>query len=103
MADDAKVTRQRFAHALLSPLTVILGSVEMLKNQAAAWPDYAKELLELALAQGQRLQSTLTDLIATAEIEGDTVRVSWSARSTSQAEGQLPATPGQQTGEKKKV
>ena len=96
--EDTKAIRQRFAHALLSPLTVILGSVEMLKNQAAAWPDYAKELLELALAQGQRLQETLSDLIATAEVEGNTVRVSWPA-SPAPHEGQATVPPGQQAAE----
>ena len=77
MVEDPNAIRQRFAHALLSPLTVILGSVEMLVNQAAEWPEYARELLQLALAQGQRLQGTLNDLIASAQVEDGVVRVSW--------------------------
>ena len=96
--EDPKATRQRFAHALLNPLTVILGSVEMLKNQAATWPDYAKELLELALAQGQRLQEILSDLIATAEVEGNTVRVSWPASQAPHG-SQATVPPGPQAAE----
>jgi K+-sensing histidine kinase KdpD len=100
MTEGTKATRQRFAHALLNPLTVILGSVEMLKDQAAAWPDYAKELLELAMAQAQWLQDTLSAMIATAEVEGDTVRVSWSAKPAAPAGA--PVVPEEQANEKKK-
>lgn len=80
---DSQALQQRFTHALLSPLTVILGSLEMLLNQDAAWPGYAQEVLELALAQAQRLHDTLDDLLATAEIKDRTVLLSWS----------FPATP----------
>ena len=77
MVEDPNAIRQRFAHALLSPLTVVLGSVEMLLNQSAEWPEYARELLQLALAQGQKLQGTLTDLIASARVEDGVVHVDW--------------------------
>jgi signal transduction histidine kinase len=78
MNDDPKAIRQHFAHALLSPLTVVLGSLDMLLHQDTAWPGYAKEVLELALAQAQRLHDTLNDLLATAEVEDNTVLLSWS-------------------------
>ena len=77
MVEDPNAIRQRIAHDLLSPLTVILGSVEMLRNQAEEWPEYVRELLQLALTQGQRLQETLNGLIASADVEGDVVRTSW--------------------------
>lgn len=88
MTEDEQVTRQRFTHALLSPLTVILGSIEMLLNQAGDWPECNLELLRLAMAQGQRLQETLNTLIASAEVEGNTVRLCWVNPATPQADSQ---------------
>lgn len=98
MPRDPKVTRQQFAHTLLSPLTVIRGSVEMLKNQDTMWPAYARELLGLALAQAQHLQDILNDLIATAEVDGDTVRVSWQATEPPHPEGSGGPPQPEQTG-----
>lgn len=92
MTDDEKTTLQRFTHVLLSPLTVVLGTVEMLLNQAEEWPEYCQEMLQLALAQGQRLQETLTDLIASAQVNGDRVCLSWVNPAARQDESQ-PVQP----------
>jgi len=78
MVEDNKFVRQSLAHALLSPLTVILGSLDMLLNQEDTWPGYAIEILELALVQAQRLQDTLDDLLSTAKVQDNTVLLSWS-------------------------
>jgi signal transduction histidine kinase len=77
MAEDQQASRQRFAHELLSPLTVILGSAEMLQKQSEGWPGYTRELLDLILTQGHRLQETLNALATSAEVEGNIVRVIW--------------------------
>ena len=78
MVEDDKFVRQSIAHALLSPLTVILGSLEMLLNQEGDWPGYAVEIMELAMAQAQRLHDTLDALLSTAEVQDDTVLLYWS-------------------------
>jgi signal transduction histidine kinase len=78
MVADEEFVRQSLVHALLSPLTVILGSLDMLLNQENAWPGYAVEILELALAQAQRLQEALDTLLSTAEVKDNTVLLSWS-------------------------
>lgn len=106
MAEKQPGTKQRLAHALLSPLTVILGSAEMLQSQATAWSEQAQELLDLVLGQARRLQATLSELLATAEIEGDTVRLSWcdhreKAGSPAPAPGPTPA-PGSPSEQDKK-
>jgi signal transduction histidine kinase len=102
MADDPTAIRQRFAHTLLSPLTVILGSLDMLLNQDTAWPGYAKEVLELALAQAHRLHDTLNQLLDAAEIENDTVLISWSPQASwGKKTLDVPAGQGEQASEPK--
>lgn len=93
MTDDEKTTLQRFTHALLSPLTVVLGTIEMLQNQADDWPEYCQEMLQLALAQGQRLQTTLTSLIASAQVNGSTVCLFWVNPAALQTNGQSAQPP----------
>ncbi len=87
MSEGQQLLRQRFTHALLSPLTVVLGSAEVLQNSSEDWPAYARELLDLILTQGRRLQQTLDALVASAEVEGDVVRVCWTVPPAQPAEG----------------
>jgi len=86
MTEESKAVRQQLAHALLSPLTVILGSLDMLLNQETAWPGYAREVLGLAMAQAQRLHDTLNELLMTAEVHGRTVSLSWPPPAAPRAE-----------------
>lgn len=78
MPEKEHLLLQRFTHALMSPLTVILGSAEMLASQAGLWPETSRELLELILSQARRLQETLDSLVAAAEVQGGVVQLSWS-------------------------
>jgi signal transduction histidine kinase len=100
MIEDPKIVRQRFAHALLSPLTVVLGSLDVLLNQSAAWPDPVKEVLQLAMAQTHRLHDTLNDLLATVEVDGNTVHMTWSAVPAPHRQTQPPEPGAQQPSEK---
>jgi len=77
MAKDQQTSQQRFAHALLSPLTVVLGAAETLQAQAEQWPPVAQELLDLILTHGRHLQRTLNRLVDSAEVEGAVVRTHW--------------------------
>lgn len=82
MPEKERVLLQRFTHALMSPLTVILGSAEMLESRAMLWPEASRELLQLILSQARCLQETLAALVATAEVQGKKVQVSWAEAAT---------------------
>ncbi len=98
MAEDPLESRRRFAHALLSPLTVILGAAETLLRQAASSEPLLREMAELILAQAQRLHSTLSRLAETAEVHGRSIYAEWQEEErpkepTRLAEAPAPTTP----------
>jgi len=80
MSEKDRALVQRFAHALMGPLTVILGAAEMLQSQSQAGIESSQELVELILSQARRLYETLEDLLATAEVQGGMIQASWSDR-----------------------
>ncbi len=86
MAEDVLEARRRFAHALLSPLTVILGAAETLVNQAPPGDPLLREMAELVLENARRLLVTLNHLAETAEVRGNSVYAQW-------AEGEERAAP----------
>ncbi|MGC8874829.1 MAG: response regulator [Chloroflexia bacterium] len=77
MAEDALEDRRRFAHTLLSPLTVILGAAETLANQIPPEEPMLREMAELILEHARRLHTTLNRLAETAEVRGSSVHAQW--------------------------
>lgn len=77
MAEDALEARRRFAHALLSPLTVILGAAETLVNQAPPADPLLREMAGLILEHARRLHTTLNRLAETAQVRGNSVYAQW--------------------------
>lgn len=76
MSESDRAFVQRFAHALMGPLTVILGAAEMLQSQVGT--ESSRELVDLILSQARRLYETLGSLLATAKVQGEMVQASWS-------------------------
>jgi len=77
MVRDSSGPRRQLAHALLSPLTIILGAAETLDGQAEGWTPEAREMLGLILEQARRLQETLAGMATTAQVEGNLIRMRW--------------------------
>jgi len=63
------------SHELRTPLTSIMGSLGLVANDAAgALPPAARELLQVALRNGERLQSLIEDLLDVERLESGRLR-----------------------------